>query len=340
VGSRDAIAARGAVMTNRPIAIVGAGIAGLAAARYLADAGRTVVVFDKGRGAGGRIASRIVAGQSFDYGAPFVTREGAIVRHLDAACRDGHAGVWHPRVGTWPERPAGELFVGTPDMRALTAHLARGLEIRQQMTVTALQRQPGGWQIGLASGDSPTPTVYDGGLFSAVIVTAPAPQAVDLLQPTAPGLATALAGIAYAPCLTLMLAYERPFDLGFEVAANVSPTLALVIARPGRPDALAGRLVAHASVAWSHRHVDRDADDIARLMLAEVHATMPMLSSRQPAAIRAHRWRLARTTTSLRAPFLFDRDLGLGFAGDGCLGPTVADAFDSGTRLAEAVATP
>lgn len=40
------------------VAVVGAGLAGLIAARAMADVGHTVAVFEKGRGLGGRMASR------------------------------------------------------------------------------------------------------------------------------------------------------------------------------------------------------------------------------------------------------------------------------------------
>lgn len=44
-------------MTLPTIAIIGAGMAGLTCARGLADAGLHPVVFDKGRGIGGRLAT-------------------------------------------------------------------------------------------------------------------------------------------------------------------------------------------------------------------------------------------------------------------------------------------
>ena len=53
------------------IVVIGAGVAGLAAARALGDAGRDVVVVDKGRGVGGRCATRRIDGQSVDHGLPW-----------------------------------------------------------------------------------------------------------------------------------------------------------------------------------------------------------------------------------------------------------------------------
>ena len=46
--------------------VVGAGISGIAAARKLQSYGHVVEVIEKGRGVGGRMATRRFAGASFD----------------------------------------------------------------------------------------------------------------------------------------------------------------------------------------------------------------------------------------------------------------------------------
>ncbi|WP_431268910.1 FAD-dependent oxidoreductase [Dankookia sp. P2] len=45
-------------MTRPRIAVIGAGLAGLSCARALLARGATIRLFDKGRGAGGRLATR------------------------------------------------------------------------------------------------------------------------------------------------------------------------------------------------------------------------------------------------------------------------------------------
>lgn len=55
------------------VAIVGAGMAGLSCARALVEAGLKVAVFDKARGAGGRMATRRGELASFDHGAQYFT---------------------------------------------------------------------------------------------------------------------------------------------------------------------------------------------------------------------------------------------------------------------------
>ncbi len=55
------------------ILVVGAGISGCVCAYQLSKAGHDVVVIEKGRGVGGRMATRRVGGARIDHGAQFLT---------------------------------------------------------------------------------------------------------------------------------------------------------------------------------------------------------------------------------------------------------------------------
>ena len=61
---------------QRSCIVVGAGISGLLAAGALQGEGWNVTVLDKGRGVGGRMATRRVGGGTFDHGAQFFTVRG------------------------------------------------------------------------------------------------------------------------------------------------------------------------------------------------------------------------------------------------------------------------
>lgn len=80
------------------IAIVGAGIAGLACARVLADAGHRVTVYEKSRGVGGRMSTRrelVVHGVSRRrIGTPDASRSFA----HNAAPPTGRADTFSPRM--------------------------------------------------------------------------------------------------------------------------------------------------------------------------------------------------------------------------------------------------
>jgi len=85
------------------ILIIGGGMAGLSAASALAATGARIIVLDKGRGPGGRMAARRVeiAGEqvSFDHGAQYFTArdpdfqaEVALWEQADVAARWPAAG--------------------------------------------------------------------------------------------------------------------------------------------------------------------------------------------------------------------------------------------------------
>lgn len=64
------------------VGIVGAGAAGLAAARELRGQGHAVVVFEKSRGFGGRIATRRVGPYTFDTGATSIAPRGKSIEQV------------------------------------------------------------------------------------------------------------------------------------------------------------------------------------------------------------------------------------------------------------------
>ncbi len=162
---------------NRPhetpptVLVVGAGVAGLVAARTLADHGLDVVVLDKARGVGGRLATRRLGdGASFDHGAalfdpvsePFrrqlaVWEEDGLVERTGV---DGRDGVPTRRV----KGPA----------TSLAKHLARGLDVRLGAKGVALARDGGGFALTLEDGTSLR--------ASSAVLSAPVPQSLELLD--------------------------------------------------------------------------------------------------------------------------------------------------------------
>lgn len=305
-------------MTQR-VAVIGAGMAGLACARRLADAGMAPVVLDKGRGIGGRLATRRAGdGLQFDHGAQYVTaRDPAFAALLDDLCRAGAAAPW--------DDGSGRLrLVGTPGMSALPRHLARGLEIRQEVEVSAVRADGDGWIV--MAGAQPL-------RFDRVVVTAPAPQVVALLGPDSP-LAAELAPVRLDPCLTLMAALDPAAPRPFASRADPDDPLAWIAqdsTKPGRAGAACW--VAQAGPAWSAAHLELDRDAIAALML-------PLLCDRlgaDPGLVRhvsAHRWRHAKVATPLGRPFARDASGTLHAGGDWCLDARVEAAWSSGDAIA------
>src|SRR5512146_1128134 len=103
-------------MAGVRVAVVGAGIAGLACAQELARADAKVTVFERSRGLGGRLATRRQGAVAVDHGAQCVTARGrAFARYAEIALRAGALDAWQPRImeddRAWPA-PVEDWWIG------------------------------------------------------------------------------------------------------------------------------------------------------------------------------------------------------------------------------------
>lgn len=302
------------------VAIVGAGIAGAAAARALAHAGLAVALFDKGRGVGGRMATRR-ADFRFDHGAQyFRARDPAFAAAVTSAEEAGAVARWHSVPG---EPPA---FVGTPSMTGLVRHLLGDLSVATGVAATALSRDAYGWHIHHAAGVE--------GPFAALLLTVPSVQAVPLLAPHHAGFAEAAASARYAPCWAGMFAFAvdaLPARRSLAPDAFAAEGIAWAAhdgGKPGRGDA--PTLMLHAGPEWSTAHLEESTDAV-RERFAAILARHGWPS---PVYAAAHRWRYAMVTEAAAVDTPFDPAIGLGIAGDWLAGPRVEAAFLSGRRAA------
>ncbi len=305
--------------TRPDVLVIGAGMAGITCAQALAAAGQSVLVLDKGRGIGGRIATRratLPTGEvSFDHGAQYVSAPSD-----DFAARLEGAGATH-----WQDGADKPHLVGTPGMSALMRALAAGLEIRQSCEVSALAQDGDGW----------TATTPMGQLHARrVVVTIPAPQIKRLLGADHP-LCAAATNVDMQPCLTLMAAFEpdspRPFLHRFDPTHPLA-WIAQNSAKPGRGNT-AVTWVAQAGPDWSATYLEGAPDLIAAQMLPLLCDVIDA-DPRDALHVSAHRWRNARATRPLGQPFLRSDDHSLYLGGDWCLGTRVEDAWTSGSAIA------
>lgn len=316
------------------IAVIGAGLSGLACARELKAAGHMVRLFDKSRGVGGRLATRRTDAGAFDHGAQYFTARDPEFRKTTEEWIAGkliepYAG----RIATVnggkqaPFAPTEPRYVGVPTMNALARTLAEGLDIVRECTVTQIAREGGGWRIGAA--DAQQPDAYD-----AVAVTVPAVQAVPLLA-AVPALAEQAAAAHYAPCWALLADLEDFGDPGFDAAFVVESALAWVMRDASKPGRDAGnRWVLHGSAIWSTQNLEWEAERVSGPLLAAFGSMLGRDVSAKWAV--AHRWRYA-LSIGLNASFLWDSEARIGAGGDWCGDGRVEGAWLSGLRLARAM---
>lgn len=321
--------------TTRPwrVAVIGAGVAGLAAARSLADQGVETVVFDKGRGPGGRISTRRSEVGAFDHGAPaFDARDPrfalAVERWVDA----GVVAPWRAlRVriegSTAHPRDDGARFVGVPAMSAIAEHLARDLDLRTSIEVGSIGRDGERWRLRGADG-------ADLGAFDIALTTAPGPQSARLLETVAPDLAARIRARPMRPIWTAMLAVTEPIGVAWDHATFIDhPILGWAIRTSAKPQREAGeRWTLHARPSWSAASLEGDASSVA----TELRDALFDLVGRRPEtrSLVAHRWRFALGPLESGPDAHFDPRLLLGAAGDWCRGARLEDAWLSGSAIA------
>lgn len=325
------------------IAIMGAGITGITAARALSRAGHKVVVIDKGRGIGGRLATRRVGDSfAFDHGAQYISARGEAFADVLAGAEA--AGAVAPWAGAGS---SGTAYVGTPGMNALVKYMAEGLDVRLGTEVTPIRRTDTGWVLDLPEGAS---------LETARLVcTVPPPQARALLGHV-PEVEAALAPVVMQPCWTLMAAFDAPLALPVPASrptpvstpAPAAPTLKPTLkpadgplgwvarnsTKPGRPEGECW--VAQATPAWSEAHLEAQREEVMPLLIRAMADALG-ISLPSPAHAAAHRWRYAMAASPLGTPSLTFADGTLHLGGDWCLGARVEHGFDSGQAIARAV---
>lgn len=346
------------------MAVVGAGLAGLACARSLADRGVEVALFDKGRSVGGRLATRRIPPHTFDLGAQYFTvRDELFQNRVRSWLEQGVCAPWRGRIvaldgsgdAPRPVEPI-ERFVGTPDMSALARHLAENLGVNTGQRVERIERTEGalrlrgtrakaGTTLGPAAPGALAPD--DLGAFGCVVLCLPANQAVALLEPVSPRLAQEARAVAFEPCFALGLLAGaedealRALDLdGAFVGRENEPSASLLswVARdsskPGRP---AGeRWVLHASAAWSRASFDAPEEAVTQAMVAEFSRLFG-LGRLRPELTFLRRWAAARAQSPLDRGALFDDVARVGLGGDWASGGRIEGAFLSGLALADLV---
>jgi hypothetical protein len=317
------------------VAVVGAGISGLICARTLAERGLRVQVFEKARGAGGRMSTRRAGAWRFDHGAQYFTVRDPRFRASTAGWRrDGLVAPWTGRVAVLDdgvkETKVGdtERLVAVPGMSALCSHLAQDLDVRYETRIDVLERTADRWRLRSSDG-------LDLGDFDAVVVSAPAPQTAALLGDAAPELAARAAAVRMSPCWAAMAAFSEPLRLDFGGAFVHRSPLAWVArnaSKPGRPEGEAW--VLHGSPEWSQSNLELEPD-LAAARLLEAFAAAVGGGCPDPVHLAAHRWRFALPAAPLVEPCLVDSELRLAACGDWCGGPRVEGAFLSGLAAAE-----
>ena len=285
-------------METNSCVVVGAGISGLLAARELQDAGWRVTVLDKGRGAGGRMATRRAGGGTFDHGAQFFTVRGERFGKLvEEWLEVGAVREW-TRGFAGPDGERNEdghpRYRGADGMTSIPKHLALGLDVHTGERAVEVNMRDGGWEVVCESGMRAS--------GAALLLTAPVPQSLALAESGDFALTeevrSKLQKISYDPCVALMALLDGPGAVpepgGMQIRGE---PLDWISDNQSKGISEAPGMTIHAGPKWSREHYEDPDTDISDALLSFAEKHLGGLGARVVETSVA-RWRYSWVTDS------------------------------------------
>lgn len=306
------------------VVIIGAGIAGLMAAEQLQNAGHDVVVVDKGKSPGGRLATRRIGSATFDHGAQFFTvREPEFDSQVQKWISEGIIREW---CKGFAQHDGHTRYIGATGMNGIAKHLAKKLDIRCNTFAFEIMRgKDSTW----------TTKIDDGSVFTsdALIITCPLPQTYSLLITAHVNVPEELLHCQYDRTLGLLASLDRdsavPAPGGMQnpneytqfVADNFQKGISQIPA-----------LTVHFSPSFSEQHWDDAPEDLHQLLLNHSHQ---WFGGAQVIESQVKKWRFATPRTPWSERMWQHESLVI--AGDAMNGPKVEGAALSGLAAATAI---
>lgn len=295
------------------VAVIGAGLAGLVCAQQLKQAGYRVVVVEKSRGLGGRLATRRLHQTCADHGVRSLEVQGKLTQHLIQALlplevihpwTDGilaAEAIFPQEDDLQPQIHPQTHYVARSGLTAVAKFLADGLEIWRGQRVQALEALAanGCWRLILeASGTDPIASL----VARSVVMAIPAPQALTLLQPLSEelpiGLLQRVQAVQFDPCITAIAIYPPEKQAALEELAWSFKTftdaadLAWISIENTKRFAEMPVIVAQSTAEFAERYLEEaDLQAVGQRLLDAAANLASWLDS--PTELQVHRWRYA-----------------------------------------------
>ena len=317
------------------IAIIGAGIAGLTAARVLKDHAE-VTIFEKSGGVSGRMATRCSSRYVFDHGAQFF---GAKTPDFNAfiapMIQSGALKPWNARFVEIAGSSIMQLrewtdsyphFVGVPGMNSVGNFLSQDLNIRLNTRVCSISKGERHWSLMADNSEFL-------GNFDWLLLAIPGPQATEILPKNLP-LYEKVSKIKMEGCFSVMLGFSKPLPIEFDAALirnrDIS-WMSINSSKPGREKLFS--MIVHSTNNWADANSHMAKVEALDHLCSEISRTIGHdVSKADHKAI--HQWMYANTKKHGNMTHFWDRSENLGVCGDWVIQGRVEAAFTSGFKLA------
>lgn len=321
------------------IAIIGAGLSGLTAAKKLKNVA-DITLFEKSRGVSGRISTRRAEPYQFDHGAQFFkVRSDLFQSFIDPMIEAGVVERWDAR---FVEIVNGDItqkrqwgadyphYVGVSGMNAVGKWLSQDLVINCNTRVSNMVKQGNQWSL------------YDEqdkelGVFDWVISSLPAEQAAVLL-PSTSAFDQQLKSVTMKSCFSLMLGFKDDLSLTFDAALVRGVNISWISVNSSKPGRNSDHycLLVHSTNNWADAHIDDDRVQVLDYLCRQTSDVIGQDVSR--ADYKAvHGWRFANIDKQNGETHLVDQEACIGVCGDWLIQGRVEAAFISGHELANSL---
>lgn len=308
--------------------IIGAGLSGLTAAHELIKNNWEVTILDKGRGVGGRMATRRAGEARFDHGAQyFSTKTPDFQAFAQAIIQKNIAKEWHLQEGDSSFSHA--RVIGTEGMSNIPKFLAEKLNVITNEKVVSIAESEDNIKVITEAGNT-----YEA---DAIICTTPAPQAIELLQKSE--IATAeiehLKEINYDPCIAVMATLKAQTSIPSPGGISLkNGNIAWVADNFQKGISPVFSATIHATPAFSLAHFDDDLTQIGHQLLSEIPN---LIAPESVESYQVHRWRYSLAAERYPENCLVSKStrFPLIFAGDGFGIGNIEGAYISGKSAAQ-----
>ncbi|MEW6120560.1 MAG: FAD-dependent oxidoreductase [Pseudomonadota bacterium] len=312
-------------MAKMRAGIVGAGISGASCAGVLAAAGWEVDIFDKARGAGGRLSTRRMDEGWATLGSPFISAKRDPFRSLLREwVRQGwlepvRGKIWKGRATvSWTQAQLQNHYRPLIEPSQLVRNLMSGARFHAQSRVARLEPR----RIILESGETR-------GDYDCVICSVPTPQAIQLLGALPRLQARLQTDTHYRPVWSFIMRWEK--GPSADVIQFDDELLNLAV----RQTEGTGVWAVHSTHEFAETYLEVSVEEASTRAAS---ALMGLLGLAWPVEVEAaHLWRMALPTMQQGGFWLGDRENRVALIGDGIAGAGVERAWESGTRLAQAL---
>lgn len=319
-------------MCTMRIIVIGAGISGCSCAHKLSHAGHQVTVVEKGRGVGGRMATRRMDGARIDHGAQFYTARDIRLQALNKQwCKEERVVEWYDQVPGRTDIPTDMRYRGKTGMTGPAKSLTQGCSLALNFFVEKIERTKR-WKVLEREGE--------GRALEAdhLVITMPSVQMLELFDRSSVNLGNEpmnrLEAIRYTQCIAILGILDRPSRL-IHPGAVTHPAKNIDWLSDNQVKGISQRpaITLHTSAKLSQTNWDVPAEEWAPELLASVE---DQLGARILSWV-PHRWGFAKPLVTFGSSHLYLPEFGLTLAGDGFGGERVERASISGLEAADAI---